>query len=41
MDFADLGVTYTADMLVGLGFKMCSNHYSIVFVEEAFSETTP
>lgn len=45
IDFADFGNTYTADTLIGLGFnstcKTCSNHYSIIFVEDASLKTTP
>lgn len=45
IDFADFGNTYTADALIGLGFnstcKTCSNHYSIIFVENASLNTTP
>lgn len=45
IDFSNFGSTYTADSLVGLGFnstcKTCSNHYSIVFVEDASLNTTP
>lgn len=45
IDFSDFGNTYTADTLIGLGFnstcKTCSNHYSIVFVEDASLSTTP